>query len=77
VCKRLKFLVSKGEGPAGSTGKEEKMGALVCFHFFFFKGEKTSPAERRRNQKIKKLLPPRGFSLVFDQGRGAAAFCPK
>jgi len=61
VCKRLKFLVSKGEGPAGSTGKEEKMGALVCF-YFFLKGEKTSPAERRRNQKIKKPPLPRVFS---------------
>ena len=45
------------------------MGALVLFPFFL-KGEKTSPAERRRNQKIKKPPPPplrvfSGFGFGF------------
>jgi len=38
------------------------MGALVLFPFFL-KGEKTSPAERRRNQKIQK--PPSPHPRVF------------
>jgi len=54
------FWFQRERGQPVQQGKRKKWG--LWFVSIFLKGEKTSPAERRRNQKIKKPPLPRVFS---------------
>lgn len=63
----------KGRGASRFNRERGKNGGFGLFPFFL-KGEKTSPAERRENQKIKKPLPPEGFLWFFIKGGGGGFF---